>query len=528
MRTAAARLRRALAEAPAEQERAEILTELGRCEVAAMEFEAAEEHLTAAMTSSAELRTRAEAASMLGRCAVVSGGRSAPSALGALDALADEIAPVDGERALELRSETLMVATVVPTVRAGVIERVERFRDQARGHPQFEALARVYLAQLVFRGEPAATAVEEVKAALAVGLPPGAETTAAFLALLILRLGEQFEMATHALELALERARREGHTTRQGIIHGQRAAIALAQGSLHDAQVEAETGLLLVEHPHFTVMQLLGVAITVQIERGALEEAAELVRTGEALGIAEDQTYIDQFLIARGRLRIAQGRAREGIDDLLWCGERLEAVGVVWPSEWRAFAIPALVVVGEPERAAALAHAQLEIARRVGPPGALGMSLRTAAPAFGEAQRLAALEEAVAILERSQARLEFAHALADLGSELGRLGRRREGRDAHRRAIELAGECGAVALAERARNGLHAGPGRRARAELTGLGALTAAEWRACRQAAEGRTNREIAQALFVTEKTVERHLSSAYHKLGIRSRFQLQAALGQ
>ena len=65
---------------------------------------------------------------------------------------------------------------------------------------------------------------------------------------------------------------------------------------------------------------------------------------------------------------------------------------------------------------------------------------------------------------------------------------------------------------------LYAGPGRRARIELTGPDALTAAEWRVCRQAAAGQTNRELAQALFVTEKTVERHLSSAYAKLGIRS----------
>jgi DNA-binding NarL/FixJ family response regulator len=75
---------------------------------------------------------------------------------------------------------------------------------------------------------------------------------------------------------------------------------------------------------------------------------------------------------------------------------------------------------------------------------------------------------------------------------------------------------------------LHAGPGRRARMELTGPSALTAAEWRVCRQAAEGQTNREIAQALFVTEKTIERHLSSAYQKLGIRSRFQLASALSE
>jgi DNA-binding NarL/FixJ family response regulator len=94
--------------------------------------------------------------------------------------------------------------------------------------------------------------------------------------------------------------------------------------------------------------------------------------------------------------------------------------------------------------------------------------------------------------------------------------------------MQLASGCGAVVLADRARADLEAGPGRRARVELTGPRSLTAAEWRVCRQAADGHTNREIAQALFVTEKTVERHLSSAYHKLGIRSRFQLAAAIAE
>ena len=129
---------------------------------------------------------------------------------------------------------------------------------------------------------------------------------------------------------------------------------------------------------------------------------------------------------------------------------------------------------------------------------------------------------------QTSARLELAHAYNDLGAELSRSGRRAEGRDAQRRAIELAGQCGALALAESATADLQAGPGRRARTELTGPNALTAAEWRVCRQAAEGETNRAVAAALFVTEKTVERHLSSAYQKLGIRSRFQLAAALDE
>jgi DNA-binding NarL/FixJ family response regulator len=170
----------------------------------------------------------------------------------------------------------------------------------------------------------------------------------------------------------------------------------------------------------------------------------------------------------------------------------------------------------------------LAAARQVGAPGALGMSLRASALVVGGDEGLALLREAVSVLERSSARLELAHALADLGAELGRSGRRAEGRDAQRRAIKLASHCGALALAESAMAALHAGPGRRARFELTGPDALTAAEWRVCRQVAAGQTNREVAQALFVTEKTVERHLSSAYQKLGIRSRFQLASAIAE
>jgi len=527
-RAAADCLRRALAESPVGQERAEILAELGQYEVATMQFEAAEEHLRAAVTSGAALATRAGAASTLGRCAIVSGGRSAQAAADALTSLAEELWPLDPERSLELGAELLMVTTVFSQLRGGLAAQLERFRDLARGHPGFEAVARIHAAaERLYQGAPAAAAVLEVQAALATGLPPGAETNAMFLALRTLRLGEQYELAVRLLDASLERARREGHATRQGIIHAQRAAIALAQGSLHDAQVEAETGLVLVEKPHFVTLQLITAAIVVHIERGELEAAADLARTGESLGIAKNRANVAEFLIARGRLRIAEGQVAEGVADLLWSGQRRQARGLRWPTDWKAYAAPALASLGQNEMAASIAREQLAAARRFGAAGGLGSALRAAALAIGGGEALGLLQEAVSVLERSAARLELAHALADLGAELSRCGRRGEGRDAQRRAIKLAGQCGAVALAERAMAELHAGPGRRARMELTGPDALTSAEWRVCRQAAEGQTNREVAQALFVTEKTVERHLSSAYAKLGIRSRFQLAAAIG-
>lgn len=528
-REAAARLCRALAESPPEQERAEILTELGRYEVAAMQFDAAERHLLAALDARATMKTRADAASALMRCAIVSGGRSADAALAALESLTRELAPLDRERSLELSSGVLMVATGVPHLRPEHAAYLRRFRDQARGHPGFEAVARIHAAQeQLFDGGRAEAAADEVEVALRSGLPQSVAINTGFLAVVVLRLAERYDLAMRLLDLALEGARREGHAARQGLIHGQRAAIALARGSLHDAQVETETGLVLVQPPHFAVPQLAAVAIAVHVERGALEQAAEFAVAEEPAEMQGDRAYGADFLVSRGRLRIAQGRVRDGLADLLWCGERLEALGVRWPSDWRAHAAVALASLGDQEAAATLAREQLELARRVGTPGALGMSLRAAALATGEDERLMLLQEAAAVLGDSESRLELAHALADLGGELNRLGRRRESRDAQRRAIQLADECGALALAERARADFQAGPGRRARAELTGRGALTAAEWRVCRQAAEGRTNREIAQALFVTEKTVERHLSSAYQKLEIRSRFQLSEAIAE
>ena len=58
------------------------------------------------------------------------------------------------------------------------------------------------------------------------------------------------------------------------------------------------------------------------------------------------------------------------------------------------------------------------------------------------------------------------------------------------------------------------------------MAALTASERRIVDRAASGETNRDIAQALFVTPKTVEVHLSNAYRKLGVRSRRDLAGVL--
>ena len=132
----------------------------------------------------------------------------------------------------------------------------------------------------------------------------------------------------------------------------------------------------------------------------------------------------------------------------------------------------------------------------------------------------------MAAVEGSPARLEQAKALAAHGRALRHARRPADAREPLRRALELADACGAEALAEDVRTELYAAGARPRTAALSGAGALTASERRVAALAAEGSSNRDIAQALFVTPKTVEVHLSNAYRKLGIRSRRELTAAL--
>jgi DNA-binding CsgD family transcriptional regulator len=92
--------------------------------------------------------------------------------------------------------------------------------------------------------------------------------------------------------------------------------------------------------------------------------------------------------------------------------------------------------------------------------------------------------------------------------------------------LELATRCGAVRLAERARAELIAAGARPRREHRTGRESLTPSELRVVTLAAEGQSTRDIAQALFVTTKTVDAHLGRAYRKLGINSRRELAGAL--
>jgi len=99
-------------------------------------------------------------------------------------------------------------------------------------------------------------------------------------------------------------------------------------------------------------------------------------------------------------------------------------------------------------------------------------------------------------------------------------------REPSRRALDLAAPCGATPLTQRVREEALAAGARPRRPLSSGVHALPPSELRVARLAAQSLGNREIAQALFITTKTVSDHLTSAYRKLNISSRDQLATAM--
>ena len=137
------------------------------------------------------------------------------------------------------------------------------------------------------------------------------------------------------------------------------------------------------------------------------------------------------------------------------------------------------------------------------------------------------MRQAAAAVDGSPARYERARSLTEYGAALRRAGHRRDAREPLREALELADRCGLWRTAARAREELLATGARPRRVARSGADSLTPSERRVCRLAADGLSNRDIAQALFVTLRTVEGHLTQSYMKLDISSRDALAIVLG-
>jgi DNA-binding NarL/FixJ family response regulator len=195
-------------------------------------------------------------------------------------------------------------------------------------------------------------------------------------------------------------------------------------------------------------------------------------------------------------------------------------------TDWVPAAALALTQLGSHDQARALCARELADAVAFGAPRRHGIALSLCGTLDVGERSVAQLGDAVLILERSAARLEHARALVNLGAGLRASGDRDGARSPLLEALDTAHRLGAVALADRARAELTAVGARPRRDALRGPDALTPAELRTARMAASGLANRDIAQALFVSTRTVEAQLSQAYTKLAISGRSELGDAL--
>jgi DNA-binding CsgD family transcriptional regulator len=373
------------------------------------------------------------------------------------------------------------------------------------------------------RTNRATEARELARRALACEHPPPLDIC--IFLIVTLTLVEWYDAQQRLCEDLVAAARQRGAIQELAAISVFRASASSDRGALADAEADARWTLERTAGAHR--MHAVSEVIRVLIERDAVEAAEhELEQCVDPRESRSDEVV--RFLIARGRLRAAQGRLQEAVDDFLECGQRCVPLGRVMLSAvpWRAEAAIVHAALGNIAEARRLAGEQLELAQAFGCPRTLGISLRACGLIEGGETAFELLEEAVQTLERSQSPLELARALADYGAALRRAGRRVQARPHLERALDLAHHCGARRIAAGARSELILAGAKPRRDAITGRDALTAGELRVARLAAEGLTNREIAQALFITAKTAKVHLTRVYRKLEITRRGELANAL--
>jgi DNA-binding CsgD family transcriptional regulator len=374
-------------------------------------------------------------------------------------------------------------------------------------------------------------AIELARRALAPGTLLASGSIAFYYAVNVLPRSGLLDEVVSIFDQAVAQARRRGDILNVAFMVMWRGKHQTHRGDLRAAVADLReaTDLCVAHGMRVAWPYNIGFLAHALLEQGETDEAAQVIDRGDfPEQLPLEQLHLVWFRLYRGRLRIETGSPQRGVDELLQVGETVRLVPYDNPSgvPWRSYAAEGLRLLDRNDEARALADEELALARRWGDPHAIGASLRVLGLVAGGTAGIGLLREAVEVLAGSQARLEHARALVDLGAALRRANQRTEARERLREGVELSRRVGAFGLAGRANEEIAATGARPRKVLQTGLDALTASERRVAQLAADGMSNKEIAQTLFVTIKTVEVHLSHAYRKLEISSRTQLDKAL--
>jgi DNA-binding CsgD family transcriptional regulator len=383
--------------------------------------------------------------------------------------------------------------------------------------------------RLMLIGEDASRAAELARQALdgwrIFAEQPSSPVTAQLI--LVLMVAEDLEFAERALEVMLAGAREIGSAPFEGASLGLRSDLEFRRGMVAGAAADARTAIEIAQAHAFVPALPMTISWITQalIERGELAEAErELETCGMAVQVPDHMSYTP-ILLCRATVALGQGKHRRALEDLMEIRRR-EIRSETSYHSWESEAAVVQASLGDRDQAQQLAESGLESARRWGTAGRLGHATRSLGLVMGGDAGIEHLREAVRLLEDSPAGLEYMRALTDLGAALRRAGRRTDAREPLREALELARRRGALAIARRAHEELAATGEKLRPLIMVGVESLTPSERRIAGLAAEGLTNREIAQTLFLSVKTVESHLRGAYRKLDVSSREELPRAL--
>ena len=516
-------LERGLREPPPDALRPAVLAELGRAEAAAGQPEAVA-HLEAAIDLADEPRQRAALLLVFGR--VLQHAGRLGEACEAYRAGRDELGEHVSELAVDLEAGYLAAAMQAPDRAAEAHDQADAILAAGRpgGRAQRELASKAMIMRL-WAGTPR----DEILAiARRLAHDPDVvqeESRALVHVAGCLSLCDDYASAESALAVMFADARRRGSPSLFAAASQLRARQRIWTGPLADAVLDARAAFDVWRGAlHMYLHPAAYCLVSALLEQDEPEEAERALALGE-----REPAAVGFFAAWRetaiGRLAVRRGDHAEALQAFLEAGRRLDELLAVNPTvlPWRSEAGLAAQQLGRDDQARSLIADELALAERFGAPRAIGVALRASGLLERGDAAVDRLRSSVAPLAACGAKVEQARSLVELGAAIRRAGRATEARGSLREALVLAEAAGATALARRSREELRLAGGRApAHVDASGDG-LTPSERRIAELAGAGQTNRQIADALFITAKSVEWHLSNVYRKLDIRGRDQLR-----
>jgi len=526
-------LQRVLAGSLATDDRVEALVELGEAEAMGGYPRAARRSAEAAnLCSDSELRARARL--RIAKALLAAGRRR--EAAGVVVPGFEELDENDDRLRNELEATFVFAGLIEPSLQEEVAQSIERVAQRTKGGAV--GAGRADLAhsalKLTASGEGLERAVELASYAYGQGAlfddESGGEFTASVVST-VFNLADKFTASIEVCDRAIVEARSRGSINGLATALVDRTYPLRHAGRIPEAISDAQQA---IDARRFGWKLFLTSAFAqlahLRMDSGDLSAAGTVLRS-----IDEDEhkhaPEFGLFLEARGRWHGLCERPDEARADLEEAARRLQTSHYLSQptlSAWPQYLVRHSVGTVHEERAAEVAENFLERARRWGAPRGISLALRTAALVERGGGRIEMLREAVTHAECSEALVEKALTHVALGRALTNAGHKAEARDWLRRGIHQARVLGVFLLAAQGLSLISDAGGRPRRLALTGVEALTPSERRVAQMVASGLSNREVADALFVTVKAVEAHLGKVYRKLGISSRLELADALGE